>query len=411
MENNWALLYAQECAFKEQVPLQVIFCLTDKFLDAQKKHFAYMIEGLKIVEKKLEQKNIPFILLKGEIEREIIKFANKNNSKIICDFTPLKIGQQWRTNIAKETKYSVEEVDAHNIVPVWIASQKQEFGAYTLRPKIHKVLNEFLTSIPQVKNQDHKSMITRKNIWPKYSQKFQKPSGEEAAQAVLKEFIEKKFKKYPLSRNDPNQDAQSNLSSYLHFGQIASQDIALQIKKENINFKAQTEFLEELIVRKELADNFCFYNNNYDSVNGFPDWAKKTLDEHRKDKREYLYSEEEFEKGKTHDELWNAAQDEMVKTGKMHGYMRMYWAKKILEWTNTPEEAMKVAIYLNDKYELDGRDPNGYTGIAWSIGGVHDRAWFDRPIFGKIRYMSASGCAKKFDTKEYIERIRELKRS
>ena len=160
--------------------------------------------------------------------------------------------------------------------------------------------------------------------------------------------------------------------------------------------------LEELIVRRELADNFTFYNTQYASFDGFPAWAKQSLNEHRKDKREYLYSLKQFEQAETHDPLWNAAQTQMINKGKMHGYMRMYWAKKILEWTPSPEEAMMIAIYLNDKYELDGRDPNGYAGIAWSIGGVHDRAWFDRPVYGKVRYMNYRGCESKFNVKEYI---------
>ena len=162
--------------------------------------------------------------------------------------------------------------------------------------------------------------------------------------------------------------------------------------------------MEELIVRRELADNFCFYNPQYDSFAGFPTWAQKTLDEHRRDPREYLYTLAQFEQAQTHDDLWNAAQLEMVQTGKMHGYLRMYWAKKILEWTRSPEEALQIAIYLNDRYELDGRDPNGYTGIAWSLGGVHDRAWGERKVFGKIRYMSYNGCKSKFDVTAYIKK-------
>ena len=155
-----------------------------------------------------------------------------------------------------------------------------------------------------------------------------------------------------------------------------------------------------MIIRRELSDNFCFYNPYYDQFEGFPAWAKKTLNEHRRDPREYLYNQEQFENGQTHDPLWNAAQMEMVRKGKMHGYLRMYWAKKILEWTPSPEEAQRIAIYLNDRYELDGRDPNGYTGIAWSIGGVHDRAWGERPVFGKIRYMSYNGAKSKFDVEK-----------
>ena len=203
---------------------------------------------------------------------------------------------------------------------------------------------------------------------------------------------------------------QSDLSPYLHFGQIAPQRVAWEIQQSDAPREAKQAFLEELIVRRELSDNFCWYNPDYDKFSGFPEWARKTLDQHRLDQRDFLYSLEEFEPGRTHDALWNAAQLEMVSRGKMHGYMRMYWAKKILEWTNSPEEALEIAIYLNDRYELDGRDPNGYVGVAWSIGGVHDRAWAERPVFGKIRYMSLAGCKRKFKVDEYIAKVGELHR-
>ena len=170
-----------------------------------------------------------------------------------------------------------------------------------------------------------------------------------------------------------------------------------------LSMKDAGAFLEELIVRRELSDNFCYYNPNYDNLQGFPAWARLTLEEHARDRREYLYGVEELERGKTHDDLWNAAQLEMVRRGKMHGYMRMYWAKKILEWTESPAEALRTVIYLNDRYELDGRDPNGYAGAAWSLGGVHDRAWKERPIYGKVRYMSYSGSKRKFDVQAYID--------
>lgn len=197
----------------------------------------------------------------------------------------------------------------------------------------------------------------------------------------------------------------SNLSSYLHFGQISAQRVALEVQPFIEYAESQKSFLEELIVRRELSDNFCFYNKYYDSFEGFPNWAKKTLNEHRNDKREFIYSLQQFEDAKTHDDLWNAAQIEMTTTGKMHGFMRMYWAKKILEWSASPEDALETAIYLNDKYELDGRDPNGYVGCAWSIGGVHDRAWAERPVFGKIRFMNYNGCKRKFDINSYIKKI------
>jgi deoxyribodipyrimidine photo-lyase len=191
----------------------------------------------------------------------------------------------------------------------------------------------------------------------------------------------------------------------LHFGQISAQRIALETKRFNGNKESEKSFLEELIVRRELSDNFCYFNSKYDSFEGFHDWAKTSLNEHRKDQREFVYSLEEFEQAKTHEDLWNAAQQELLITGKLHGYMRMYWAKKILEWSKSPEEALRTTIYLNDKYELDGCDPNGYTGCAWSIGGVHDRPWFERPVYGKIRYMNRNGAKNKFDIESYIKKI------
>ena len=308
-------------------------------------------------------------------------------------------------------------VDAHNVVPDWIASQKQEFGAYTIRPKIHKLIGEFLDTYPSLKK--YESAKKHKNDWPEIKSDLAIKSGEEAAHKELKNFIHHKLKNYDALRNDPNQDAQSNLSAYLHFGQISAQRIAIEVLKasgkpleevmlpdRNGSKRESNEaaFLEELVVRRELSDNFCFYNLNYDSPEGFPTWAKQSIGEHKHDEREYIYTKKQFEGAKTHDDLWNAAQMQMVKTGKMHGYMRMYWAKKILEWTKSAAEAMDISIYLNDKYELDGRDPNGYAGIAWSIGGVHDRAWFDREVYGKIRYMSYNGCKSKFDVEAYINK-------
>ena len=213
---------------------------------------------------------------------------------------------------------------------------------------------------------------------------------------------------YSTLRNDPNESGQSNLSPYLHFGQLSAQRVAIEVMKSPASDEDKSAFLEELIVRRELSDNFCFYNPHYDATEGFPNWAKETHRIHSDDKREHTYALKEFEQGKTHDPLWNAAQMELVITGKMHGYMRMYWAKKILEWTSNPEEAMRFSIYLNDKYSLDGRDPNGYAGIAWSIGGVHDRAWGERSVFGKIRYMNYNGCKRKFDVAKYIGRIESL---
>ncbi|WP_237073405.1 hypothetical protein [Prosthecochloris sp. GSB1] len=227
--------------------------------------------------------------------------------------------------------------------------------------------------------------------------------GERAAQDKLSVFVENCLEAYGRQRNDPNAGMVSGLSAYLHFGQISAQHVALTVQQSGAAQDARDAFLEELIVRRELSENFCFHNERYDSLEGIPQWARDTLDLHRGDPRDYLYDRETFDAGSTHDPLWNAAQHELRETGRMHGYMRMYWAKKILEWSPDPETAFATAIHLNDRYAFDGRDPNGYTGIAWSIGGLHDRPWFERPVFGKIRYMNYNGCARKFDTERYMQ--------
>jgi deoxyribodipyrimidine photo-lyase len=223
----------------------------------------------------------------------------------------------------------------------------------------------------------------------------------------LRRFLDHKLGGYPDASRNPAIDGLSNLSPYIHFGQISAQRVALEANAAGADPAARDAFLEELIVRRELADNFCLYNPHYDTPQGFPAWARQTLSDHARDARPYTYSRDRLEAGETHDDLWNAAQQEMVQSGKIHSYLRMYWAKKILEWTVSPDEALQTVIDLNDRYEIDGRDPNGYAGAAWCIGGVHDRAWGERPIFGKIRYMSYNGCKSKFDVSAYIRRVRE----
>jgi deoxyribodipyrimidine photo-lyase len=413
---NWALLVAQELAETYLQPHCVVFCLVPEFLGATIRQYRFMIDGLKEVENELNERNIPFCLLTGRPEEEIPRFVEEiRASVLVSDFDPLRIKRKWKDEVLEKTKVPFYEVDAHNIVPCWVASPKQEFAAHTIRGKIRKLLPQFLTGFPRLKTQTEAVKLPD-NDW-KRAEKSLKVDftvrelewiqpGEKQAQKMLENFIKNKLSRYPDNRNDPTKEAVSDLSPYLHFGQLSAQRVALEVRKSGI--KGREDFLEELIIRRELSDNFCFYNPHYDRFDGFPDWARKTLDEHRKDPREYLYALEQFESGQTHDDLWNAAQMEMVKRGKMHGYMRMYWAKKILEWTKSPEEAQKIAIFLNDKYELDGRDPNGYVGIAWSIGGVHDRAWGQRPVFGKIRYMSYNGCKSKFNVAKYIEDVNRL---
>jgi deoxyribodipyrimidine photo-lyase len=412
--DNWALLHAQQMALERQVPLAVVFTLADSFLGATVRHFGFMLRGLAQVAARLRQLNIPLILLRGNPPDELCRFVRqKSVGALVVDFDPLRIKRFWQDQVTRTGGVACVEVDAHNIVPCRIASPKQEFGAYTLRPKLNRLLPDFLESfLPVVSHPfpwpspvdifDLEATLAGLSVDRSVTEVDRIMPGEQAARHQLHTFIEHHLATYEDLRNDPCRDGQSGLSPWLHFGQISAQRVALEVGRQ-LNVSASTEaFLEELIVRRELSDNFCFYNSNYDRVAGFPAWALKSVEVHRHDPREFLYSPDQLETGKTHDPLWNAAQLSMVMRGTLHGYLRMYWAKKILEWSASPEEAMTMAIRLNDRYQLDGRDPNGYAGIAWSLGGVHDRAWGERPVFGKIRYMNYKGCLRKFDVAGYI---------
>lgn len=413
--DNWALIRAIEHANEAEVPVIAVFTLAPTFLGATLRHYDFMLRGLEEVETALKRAGIGFELLTGDPPVEILKFIRKiTPALLVTDFDPLKIKRQWKDAVLRQLTIPCEEVDGHNIVPCWIASPKAEYGAHTIRPKINRKLPRYLTEYPRFRRPARSIASAKSTQWNEIRTRLKVDTavqpvdwirpGERAALKALKTFARKGIIAYTNGRNDPNQDAQSGLSPYLHFGQLSAQRVALEVLKSDVPRRSKNAFLEELIIRRELSDNFCFYNRDYDTPAGFPNWARNTLTKHLIDERPYRYRLAELEGAQTHDELWNAAQRQMVYTGKMHGYLRMYWAKKILEWTRTPKEAMAFAIVLNDRYELDGRDPNGYAGIAWSIGGVHDRAWGEREVFGKIRYMSLSGCRSKFSVREYVAR-------
>ncbi|XP_066476889.1 deoxyribodipyrimidine photo-lyase-like [Tiliqua scincoides] len=416
VQDNWAFLYAQRLALKQKLPLHVCFCLVPKFLEATIRHFGFMLGGLKEVAEECQELNIPFHLLIGFAKDTLPPFVMKHSiGGVVTDFAPLRVPQQWVQDVRERLPPDVPfaQVDAHNIVPCWVASDKQEYGARTIRRKIHDLLPEFLTDFPPVVQHPYPAACQAEPInWDSCSASLQvdrtvkevdwaKP-GTTSGLRVLEEFIQERLKFFGTDRNNPNKAALSNLSPWFHFGQVSVQRAILEVRKHRSRYKESVEaFIEEAVVRRELADNFCYYNQNYDKVEGAYDWAKTTLKLHAKDKRPHLYTLKQLEEGKTHDPLWNAAQLQMVREGKMHGFLRMYWAKKILEWTSSPDEALKFAIYLNDRYELDGRDPNGYVGCMWSICGIHDQGWAERAVFGKIRYMNYAGCKRKFDVGQF----------
>lgn len=418
VEDNWALLFAQNLAIKNKVPMHVLFCLTDSFMDATIRHFIFMLKGLEEVADECHKLNVNFHLLRGDHGKEIPKFVKENKiGALVCDFSPLRIHRSWVDSIKKNIgEIPFVQVDAHNVVPIWIASDKQEYAARTIRNKINSKLGEYLTQFPPVIKHPYKASTPAASIdWKKTlkSLKVDHSVGEvdwcrpgyRNAVGMLESFINKRLKLFNTKRNDPTVNALSNMSPYFHFGQISVQRAVLEVSKHKSKSKESVDaFCEEAIVRRELSDNFCFYNKNYDNLKGISDWARLSLDAHRKDKRPYLYTREELDQSLTHDDLWNAAQNQLRNEGKMHGFLRMYWAKKILEWMKTPDDALATALYLNDRYNLDGRDPNGFVGCMWSIGGIHDMGWAERAVFGKIRYMNYEGCKRKFDIKAFIAR-------
>jgi deoxyribodipyrimidine photo-lyase len=415
VEENWALLYAQEKALERKVPLLVLFNLEIIPERSNLRQYDFLLRGLEEVEQDLKKLNIPFFLKTGESCITVPDFIVEYDvSELVLDFNPLCYALKRRDNVLKQLAIHAVEIDARNIIPCWHASDKEEFAAYTFRPKVHRKLADFLIKFPKVTkhpyaynkralNIDWKQLLATLPIDRAVTPVTKIVSGSKAGKQQLKQFITHTLESYDTQRNDPTKCGVSGISPYLHFGQISAQYVANTISNNTeIKKEARDAFLEELIVRRELADNYCFYNKNYDKVAGAHAWAQKSIAEHKKDEREYIYSKAEFEAGKTHDDLWNAMQMQMVHEGKMHGWCRMYWAKKILEWTPDVQTAIDIGLYLNDKYELDGLDSNGITGVMWSMCG--DRAWGERPIFGKIRYMNYAGAKRKFAIKDYIEK-------
>lgn len=432
VKDNHALIYAQKLAIEKKLPLIVIFNLYPNSGVRAFEHYMFMLDGLRGVKDDLTSLNIPLAIFLDNNHDKLLDFINSNDIlDIICDFSPLSGPQKKIKLLVDNTNANIFEVDTHNIIPVWKLSDKQEFAAHTIRRKVHQNLKNYLVEPDKLtKHPYHCTLpkagegvddISKQITSPKRGISISFDSGEQAAAKTL-ENLKNKLLSYAKDRNNPNLEAQSDLSPYLHFGQISSLRVALDLinhvdveplllrepKMASAGEEQSAEdglnsLLEEMIVRKELSDNFCYYSKSYKDLSSIPAWAVNTLKEHTSDSREFVYNLSELEHSKTHDPAWNAAQSQLTKTGKMHGYMRMYWAKKMLEWTNSPQEAIDFAMYLNDAYSLDGGDPNGYVGILWSIAGLHDRPWFERPVFGTIRYMNYSGLSRKFDLDLYIK--------
>jgi deoxyribodipyrimidine photo-lyase len=420
---NAAVDCAVNLANELGLPLLIYFSAISDFPNANLRHYVFLNQGLPDIEEDLAERNISFVVRRPP-NNSLDKLLNEVNAAILIgDENPCREPERWRQVIARRLNIPFWTVDADVIVPSKLFP-KPQYGAYVLRPRLYKELPNYLHPLKNPRAQHawkrpkkFESYPVSNDItagWKKFDRSLAPVEsfvgGSRAARKRLKFFVEHILADYDKARNEPTIDGTSRLSPYLHFGHIGPLEIALAVDaaaKRNASLtKAHDSFFNELIVWRELAVNFVKYTPNYDSLECAAPWANQSLAEHLRDRRDWVYSLEQLERGETHDELWNASQLQMVHFGWMHNYTRMYWAKKILEWSPDPTLAFQYAIALNDRYELDGRDPNGYAGIAWAIAGKFDRPWFDRPIFGKIRYMSGGSTGKKFNSKKYMELVR-----
>jgi len=414
---NHALAYALELANERGLPLVVGFGLMDDYPEADLRHYAFMLEGLAEVARDLEERRIRFVMRHGSPDRVAVELA-RDAAVVVCDRGYLRHQRAWREHVAEHAGCRVVQVESDVVVPVEVASDKAEFGARTIRPKIERQLAKFLVGValPDASTSsldldlerdfdpaDIDGTLAKLKLDDTVGRVERFKGGASEARQRLERFIAEKLDGYADGRNEPVARQCSELSPYLHFGQISPLDMALAAEDaEGVGREDRASFLEELIVRRELAMNFVAFTDDYDSFAVLPDWAKKTMAEHAGDAREHVYGEHELEAGETHDAYWNAAMREMRVSGYMHNYMRMYWGKKIIEWSKSHEAAFTTTLRLNNRWFLDGRDPSSFANVGWLFG-LHDRAWTERPVFGKLRYMNANGLKRKFDIDAYVK--------
>lgn len=419
--DNPALTLAVDLANDMHRPLLVYFGLYDAYPMASARAFAFMLQGLKETADTVDDQGIGFAVRREAPWQGIVRAAREFRAcAVVVDEDYLNIGRAWRSAAAKALDVRLIQVDAETIVPAR-TSDHEEWGAYTIRPKILKSLDRFLIDAPasrinhrwsaqvphaiDLRECDPLSLASSLDVDQDVPPTPYFTGGASAARARLAQFMEAELARYAAEHNEIGVSVSSDLSPYLHFGQVASLRVALIVREADAPDDCVEAFLEQLIVRRELAINFCIYNPSYASLDSAADWAARSLGMHLSDPRPEVYTLAELEAASTQDDLWNAAQTELVRCGKIHPYMRMVWAKSLLAWSPTPEEALAHAIHLNDKYALDGRDPNGYTNIAWCIFGKHDRPFSERAIFGKVRCMTTNATKRKTRWQDYCDRV------
>ena len=419
---NPALEHGIRCANELGRPLVVGFGLDSEYPDANARHFAFMLEGLAETAENLYARGIAFVTRLGKPEKGIADLSSAA-AMVVCDRGYLRHHRASRSAVASKAGCSVVQVEGDVVVPVETASDQREWAARTIRKKINGHRDGFIhrlsdaeLAVPSLRKAPPGDVDVRH--WRKALRGLDidrrvapvgrfKP-GTKAARENLTQFLRRDLPGWAENRNDPSSPCASELSPYLHFGQISPVEIAYKVHRSTGASEEDKEaFLEQLIVRRELACNFVYFTRDYDRFAALPDWARKTLIDHKEDARPVSYTRRQLEAAETDDVYWNAAMQELRKTGYMHNYMRMYWGKKIIEWSNTPEYAYATALYLNNRYFLDGRDPNSYASVGWLFG-LHDQAWSERAIFGKVRFMNARGLQSKFDIDAYVARINAL---
>ena len=416
--DNPALETAIACANALDLPVVAYFSVIPNYPNANLRHYHFLQQGLHDIAAGMAERGVGFVVRRPTDGDTLEAFLEEvQAAMVIGDENVCREPERWRAALARKLKIPYLTVDADVVVPSAIFG-KAFVLLHHFRPKLHAELEKYLVPVEKIKVTKEWHHRTRtypldkditagfdkldRNVGPVDT--FE--GGTKAGLKRLHEFTETQLANYDEIRNHPESRGTSQMSPYLHYGHLSPITIALAVREAQHRGKATKaiadKYLDELIGWRELAVLFCKYNPNYDNWECAEPWAKKTLTAHAGDPRPSIYTRAQLENAETHDELWNASQRQMVNDGWMHNYMRMYWGKKILEWAPDPARAYEWAVYLNDKYELDGRDSNGYAGIAWAIVGKHDRPWFDRPIFGMIRYMSGESTGKKFDSKKYI---------
>ena len=419
---NPALEYAVDEANARGLPVVVAYGIAEGFPEVNARHWTFLLEGMADVRAALAERGIGFVARReGGPVGTALRYA-ADAALVVLDRNYLKPIRAYYADFVARAPCRVVQVEGDVVVPIETASPKHEYAARTLRPKIYRQWEDYLRplkarrvrrsaeglaldstldldDIPRTVaglDCDHGVPAVRR---------FK--GGHREAERRLAHYLGGPFKNYATIRGRPEAGAASHMSPYLHYGQISPVAIGLAVRAARTGDEAdRAAYLEELVVRRELAMNHVYYQQDYDALAGVPEWCRKTLGEHGGDARRHLYTRAQFEAGETHDRYWNAAMQEMRETGYMHNHMRMYWGKKIVQWSKSPDEAWDIAIRLNNKYFLDGRDANSFTNVGWLFG-LHDRPWGPQPVFGTVRSMSEASL-KKFDADAYVRDVAAL---